>query len=76
MVSAFGVRIAFMKLIVRITWVLIIMFVLAGTFDGDADSRLPAPQTAWGIFFLTVAGLLIFAHLITAAIDARNDRRH
>jgi len=63
-----------MKLIARALWVLIILFVFAGTFDGDADPRLPHPQTAWGIFFLTVAGLLFFAHIITAMIDARGQR--
>ena len=64
-----------MKLIARAMWILIIVFIFAGTFDGDADPRLPHPQTAWGIFFLTVAGLLILAHVITVAIDAHNDWR-
>ena len=63
-----------MKLIARAMWILIIAFIFAGTFDGDADPRLPHPQTAWGIFFLTVAGLLILAHVITAMIDARWQR--
>ena len=60
--------------IARVIWALIIAFVILGTFDGDSDPRLPHPQTAWGIFFLTVAGLLVLAHIITAVIDARNDR--
>ncbi len=59
----------------RLAWVLIIAFVFLGTFDGDADPRLPHPHTAWGILFLTVAGLLFIAHVITAMIDARNERR-
>jgi hypothetical protein len=62
-------------LIARTIWILIILFVLAGTFDSDADPRLPHPQTTWGIFFLTVAGLLVLAHIVTAMIDARNDGR-
>jgi len=58
----------------RLAWFLIIAIVVTGVLDGESDPRLPHPQTAWGIFFLTVAGLLVLAHIITAVVDARNDR--
>jgi hypothetical protein len=64
-----------MKFIARAMWLFFIMIAFAGTFDGDPDPRLPHPHTEWGIFLLTIAGLLVFSLIITAMIDAYNDRR-